>query len=229
MIVGCLVPWWRSRYHRLCRPLRSRNPQVPRAPVAARCCSRLRASSSSRKFVGPRAGLRTCAAGPPFTCIPTFRPSAAADTPPAAPAAFRDHMYPVVCVCLPACVAPAAPGSMRPIAPKTTLKYEFESRAVGARAIRCWFPSGPSLIWFCLLPSALARPLGRTRALRVPYRRDTCVEGPPSCSLHSLLSTAFNSSYLRAAGWPSTQRIALRCPVRFAKEVLKSDSNHMHS
>ena len=176
-----------------------------------------------RKFVGPRAGLRTCAAGPPFTCIPTFRPSAAADTPPAAPAAFRDHMYPVVCVCLPACVAPAAPGSMRPIAPKTTLKYEFESRAVGARAIRCWFPSGPSLIWFCLLPSALARPLGRTRALRVPYRRDTCVEGPPSCSLHSLLSTAFNSSYLRAAGWPSTQRIALRCPVRFAKEVLKSD------
>ena len=108
----------------------------------------------------------------------------------------RGHMYPVVCVCLPACVAPAAPGSMRPIAPKTTLKYEFESRAVGARAIRCWFPSGPSLFWFCLLPSALVRPLGRDWALRGPYRRDTCVERPPSRSLHSLLSTAFHSAYL---------------------------------
>mgnify|MGYP005648867913 CR=1 FL=1 len=132
-------------------------------------------------------------------------------------------------LCLPACVAPAAPGSMRPIAPKTTLKYEFESRAVGARAIRCWFPSGPSLFWFYMQPGALARPLGRARALRGLYRRDTCVERPPSRSLHSLLSTAFHSAYLRAAGWPSTRRIALRCPVRFAKEVLKSDSNHMHS
>jgi hypothetical protein len=230
VIVGCLDPWWRSRYPRLCRQLRSRNPQVPRAPVTTRGCRASANPAPIEKICRTHSWSEDLCGRPSFHLYPYVS---------AVSSERRGrHTRSAGCIpwpslhgglCLPACVAPAAPGSMRPIAPKTTLKYEFESRAVGARAIRCWFPSGPSLIWFCLLPSALARPLGRTRALRVPYRRDTCVEGPPSCSLHSLLSTAFNSSYLRAAGWPSTQRIALRCPVRFAKEVLKSDSNHMHS
>ena len=97
----------------------------------------------------------------------------------------RGHMYPVVCVCLPACVAPAAPGSMRPLAPKATLKYEFESRAVGARAIRCWFPSGPSLFWFYLRPRQYSRAApwprpGSSRTLSARYMR-----GAPTLSLSS--------------------------------------------
>jgi hypothetical protein len=82
-------------------------------------------------------------------------------------------------------------------------------------------PSGPFSVLVlyaaqCSCAAPWPRP-GSSRTLSARYMRGA----PALRSLRSPLSTAFHSASLRAAGWPSTRRIALRCPVRFAKEVLR--------
>ena len=82
-------------------------------------------------------------------------------------------------------------------------------------------PSGPfSVLVLYAARSSCAAPWprpGSSRTLSARYMRGA----PALRSLRSPLSTACHSAYLRASGWPSTRRIALRCPVRFTKEVLR--------